>query len=347
MGAVDEENGRERETMKLGRVLLPFSLLLAVHFPVHAQPDSKDTAREILKAVVKIRAIVPDYARSAKTLGTEREGSGVVIDSRGHILTIGYLIMEAETLEVVGPDGKTVTAQSTAYDHRTGFGILKTDKPLEVKPMELGNSSEVKEGDPVLVATHGGEDGAMGARVISRKEFAGYWEYLLEDAIFTAPPHTNFGGAALIDHQGKLVGIGSLFTQIAIAGLGAIPGNMFVPIDYLKPILSELIDKGQTSEPPRPWLGVNVDETHGRIFVTRVTPESPAEKAGLKMGDIILTVNKKEISGLADFYRQIWAQGKAGVEIPLSLLQGIQIRDITVKSADRTQYYRLKPQKRI
>jgi len=333
--------------MRLGRVLLPFGLLLAVHLPAHAQPDSKDAAREILKAVVKIRAIVPDYARSAKTLGTEREGSGVVIDPQGHILTIGYLIMEAETLEVVGPDGKSVTAQSTAYDHRTGFGILKADKPLEVKPMELGNSSEVKEGDPILVATHGGEDGAMGARVISRKEFAGYWEYLLEDAIFTAPPHTNFGGAALIDHHGKLVGIGSLFTQIAIAGLGAIPGNMFVPTDYLKPILAELIDKGQTSEPPRPWLGVNVDEAHGRIFVTRVTPESPAERAGLKIGDIILTVNKKEITGLADFYRKIWALGKAGVEVPLSILQGIQIRDIAVKSADRTQHYRLKPQKRI
>jgi S1-C subfamily serine protease len=333
--------------MKLGRVLLPVTLLLAVHFPAHAQPDSKDAAREIFKAVVKIRAIVPDYARSAKTLGTEREGSGAMIDSQGHILTIGYLIMEAETLEVVGPDGKAVPAQATAYDHRTGFGILKADKSLGVKPIELGNSSEVKEGDPILVVAHGGEEGAMGARVISRKEFAGYWEYLLEDAIFTAPPHSNFGGAALIDYHGKLVGIGSLFTQIAVAGLGAIPGNMFVPIDYLKPILSELIAKGQTSEPPRPWLGVNVEETHGRIFITRVTPESPAEKAGLKMGDIVLTVNKKEINGLADFYRKIWALGKAGVEVPLNILQGIQIRDITVKSADRTQYYRLKPQKRI
>lgn len=333
--------------MKLGRVVLFFSLLLAVHFPAHAQPGSKDAAREILKAVVKIRAIVPDYARSAKILGTEREGSGVVIDSRGHILTIGYLILEAETLEVVGPDGKAVIAQSTAYDHRTGFGILRVDKPLEVKPMELGKSSEVKEGDPVLVAAHGGEDGAMGARVISRKEFAGYWEYLLDEAIFTAPPHTNFGGAALIDRQGKLVGIGSLFTQIPIAGLGAIPGNMFVPIDYLKPILSELIDKGQTSEPPRPWLGVNADESHGRIFVTRVTPEGPAERAGLKIGDIILTVDKREISGLADFYRKIWGLGKAGVEVPLSILRGIQIRDIIVKSADRTQYYQLKPKRRI
>jgi S1-C subfamily serine protease len=333
--------------MKKSFLLLFMGALLAVSIPSFAQQDPKEEAKEILKAVVKIRVAVPDYARSAKTLGTEREGSGVVIDAKGHILTIGYLITEAETIEVFGPDGKAVSAEAIAYDFRTGFGILKTNKPMEVRPMELGRSSEVKEGDPILVAASGGEEGAIGARVISRKEFAGYWEYLLEDAIFTAPPHPNFGGAALVDRTGKLVGIGSLFTQIALAGLGVIPGNLFVPIDYLKPILSDLITKGQTPDPPRPWLGVNVEENHGRVFVTRITPESPAEKAGLKMGDIILTVNQKEVTGLADFYRKIWGLGNAGVEIPLGLLQGIQIREIKVKSGDRTQYYRLKPQKRI
>ena len=333
--------------MKRSWLLILGVAWLAMMVPAYAQEGSKENVKELLKAVVKVRAMVPDYARSAKTLGTEREGSGVLIDDRGHILTIGYLILEAESLEVIGPDGKLVSAQSIAYDHITGFGVLKVEKPMGAKPMQLGKSSEVSEGDPILVATHGGEEGAMGARIISRKEFAGYWEYLLDDAIFTAPPHTNFGGAALIDHNGKLVGIGSLYTQIAIAGLGLSPGTMFVPIDYLKPILSDLIDKGRSSAPPRPWLGVNVEEVHGRVFVTRVTAESPAEKGGLKVGDIILTVNKKEVSGLADFYRKVWALGKPGVEVPLTLLQGIQLQDIKVKSGDRYQYYPLKPQKKI
>jgi len=333
--------------MKRSWLLILGVAWLAMMVPAYAQEGSKENVKELLKAVVKVRAMVPDYARSAKTLGTEREGSGVLIDDRGHILTIGYLILEAESLEVIGIDGKLVSAQSIAYDHITGFGVLKVEKPMGAKPMQLGKSSEVSEGDPILVATHGGEEGAMGARIISRQEFAGYWEYLLDDAIFTAPPHTNFGGAALIDHNGKLVGIGSLYTQIAIAGLGMIPGNMFVPIDYLKPILSDLIDKGRSSAPPRPWLGVNVEEVHGRVFVTRVTAESPAEKGGLKVGDIILTVNKKEVSGLADFYRKVWALGKPGVEVPLTLLQGIQLQDIKVKSGDRYQYYPLKPQKKI
>ena len=320
---------------------------LAMIFPANAQEEVKENVKDLLKAVVKVRATVPDYARSAKTLGTEREGSGVLIDNRGHILTIGYLILEAETLEVIGPDGKPVSAQSIAYAHITGFGVLKVEKPMDAKPMQLGASSEVNEGDLILVATHGGEEGAMGARIISRKEFAGYWEYLLDDAIFTAPPHANFGGAALIDHNGKLVGIGSLFTQIAIPGLGMIPGNMFVPIDYLKPILSDLINKGRSSAPSRPWLGINAEEVHGRVFVTRVTSEGPAEKGGLKVGDIILTVNKKAVSGLADFYRKVWALGKPGVEVPLTLLKGIQVEDIKVKSEDRYQYYSLKARKKI
>ncbi len=320
---------------------------LAMISPAYAQDGSKENVKELLKSVVKVRAAVPDYARSAKILGTEREGSGVLIDTQGHIVTIGYLILEAENLEVIGSDGKTISAQSIAYDHITGFGVLKVEKPIDAKPMQLGNSSEVKEGDPILVATHEGEEGAMGARIISRKEFAGYWEYLLDDAIFTAPPHANFGGAALIDHNGKLVGIGSLFTQIAIAGLGTIPGNMFVPIDYLKPILSDLISKGRSSAPARPWLGLNVEEVHGRVFVTRVTEEGPAEKGGLKVGDIILTVNKKEVSGLADFYRKVWALGNPGVEVLLTMLQGIQVRDLKVKSGDRYQYYSLKPRKKI
>ena len=322
-------------------------MVLSSVVPAYADQDAKQQGKEILRAVVKIRAVIPDYARSAKTLGTEREGSGVFIDSKGHILTIGYLIMEAETLEVFGPDGKGISATPVGYDHKTGFGILKVDKVLEVKPIEFGKSSEVKEGDLIIVASHGGEEGVLGARVISRKEFAGYWEYMLEDAIFTAPPHPHFGGAALIDHNGKLVGIGSLYTQVVIAGLGAIPGNMFVPIDYLKPILSDLIAKGESAEPRRPWLGINAEEAHGRVFVTRVTPESPAEKAGLKVGDVILMVSKKEVGGLADFYRKVWALGNAGIEVPLTLLQGIKIQDCRVKSTDRSQYYSLKPRKKI
>jgi serine protease Do len=329
--------------MRRGLLSTIFTLLIALGVPAYADQNPE----EIFKAIVKIRSIIPKDARTAQSLGTEREGSGVVIDENGHILTIGYLILEAETIEVVGPEGKPVNAMFVGYDHNTGFGLLRTVKSLGVVPMKLGKSSEVKEGDPILVASHGGSESVQAARVVSRREFAGSWEYLLEDAIFSAPPHLNFGGAALIGPNGRLVGIGSLFTQLMIPGFGSIPCNMFVPIDLLKPILADMIKSGRSHGSPRPWLGLNAEEVYGRVFVLRVTSEGPAEKAGLKSGDIILTVDKRAVNGLADFYRKVWALGSAGVDVHLTVLQGTQIRDISVHSADRSQFYRIKPKVKL
>ena len=327
-----------------GRCLLvTLAVLIVLVVPAYAKQD----AEEILKAIVKIRATIPADAHTARTLGTEREGNGVVIDSKGHILTIGYLIVEADDIQVFGPEGKPVKATFVGYDHKTGFGLLRADEPLGVTPMKLGQSSEVKVGDPVLVAGYGGEDSAQAARVIGRKEFAGYWEYLLEEALFTAPAYANFGGAALVGPEGQLLGIGSLLSQIMIQGFGSIPCNLFVPIDHLKPILSDLLAKGRSLEAPRPWLGVNVEEAHGRVFITQVTPKGPSEEAGLKLGDMILTVGGKEVNGLADFYRKVWAAGNAGVDVPLGILQGTQIREVKVRSTDRHQFLRLKPPQTI
>jgi S1-C subfamily serine protease len=324
-------------------LLLTLAVLIVLAVPAYAKQD----AEEILKAIVKIRAIIPGDAQTARTLGTEREGNGVVIDSKGHILTIGYLIVEAEDIQVLGSEGKPVKATFVGYDHKTGFGLLRTDESLGVAPMKLGQSSEIKEGDPALVAGHGGGDSVQAIRVISRKEFAGYWEYLLEDAIFTAPAYANYGGAALIGPEGQLLGIGSLLSQIMIQGFGSIPCNIFVPIDHLKPILSDLIARGRSREAPRPWLGLNVEEAHGRVFIIQLTPKGPTEEAGLKPGDMILAVDGKEVNGLADFYRKVWALGNAGIDVPLSLLQGIRIRDIKVRSIDRHQFLQLKPRKAI
>jgi S1-C subfamily serine protease len=269
----------------------------------------------------------------------------VVIDKEGYVLTIGYLILEAERIDVVGLRGETLKATFVAYDHNTGFGILRTEKPLKVTPMKLGQSSGVSVGDPVLVASYGGSDAVQGARVLTRKEFAGYWEYLLEDAIFTTPPHLSFGGAALIGRNGRLVGIGSLYTRVTLPGLGAMPTNMFVPIDRLKPILNDLIVRGRSREPSRPWLGLYSEEAHGRVIILRVAEGSPAEQAGLQAGDIILKVKKSAVKGLADFYRKVWGLGEAGVAVPMQILQGTEVREMVVRSADRHQYLRLPPKR--
>jgi S1-C subfamily serine protease len=311
-------------------VLASFIMLCS---PGHAEPQPE----QLLKAITRVRATVPDTAYTARSLGTEREGSGVVIDTAGHVLTIGYLILEADTIDIVGADDEVVCATFVGYDHHSGFGLVRTTTPLPVQPMPLGQSAGVNVGDPVLIAGYGGTEAVQGGRVVARQEFAGYWEYLLEDAIFTTPPYQHFGGAALIDRTGQLVGIGSLFTPVELPTGEVVAGNMFVPIDRLKPILAELIAQGRAAAPPKPWLGLHAAEAHGRVFVRRTLAESPAAHAGLAPGDIILKVGQQEVQGLADFYRQVWAMGAAGVSIPLSVLHGTRISDVTVHSADRYQ----------
>jgi S1-C subfamily serine protease len=272
-------------------------------------------------------------------------GNGVVIDDRGHILTIGYLILEASAIEVHNVIGDPVSARFVAYDYKTGFGILRAEPPLPVRPLKLGQSSQLKKGDPVLMVGFGGPDAVLGSRVVSRKEFAGYWEYLLEDAIYTSPPYPDYGGAALIGSQGELLGIGSIFTRLSVPGLGMLPCNMSVPIDLLKPILADLIDSGRSLQPPQPWLGVHADEAHGRVFIIRLTPGGPAEKAGIKVGDIVLAVDQTPVRGLADFFRQIWSLGPAGVTVPLSILQDTQVRRIDVQSVDRCLFLQVSRQR--
>ena len=304
-----------------------------------AQAETGLSAEDTLKTIVKLRSVIPKDAASAATLGTEREGNGVIIDDEGTILTIGYLIREAEAIEVIGPSGKPVGAKFVGYDYDSGFGLVRADKSLGAAPIKLGKSSVIKAGDQVLIAGYGGEDAAQRATVISRREFAGYWEYLLEEAIYTAPAYTNFSGAALIDPKGQLVGIGSLYSQLSVPGLGLFGCNVFVPIDLLKPILSDLKKTGKSMKARRPWLGVNAEESHNKVFITKVTPGGPAEKAGIKPGDIVLGVGGKEVQGLADLYRKVWAMGKAGIAVPLSVLQGVKVRDITVRTIDRDQYF--------
>jgi S1-C subfamily serine protease len=320
--------------MKKISLIILFVILAIFSVTVHAEQGAEKT----LEAVVEIRISVPENARTAARFGTNRVASGVVIDEMGHILTIGFQTIEAEKVEIVGKDRKTVKATVVAYDRNTGFGLLRATSPLQVTPMPLGSSIEVKKGDQVLAVSYGSGDAVQGVIVVDRKEFAGPWEYLLDNAIFTAPPFDRFSGAALINRDGHLVGIGYLYSPLKMADQVLVPTNMFVPIDLLKPILSDLKLSGRSKLPPRPWLGVRTDELLGRLFVERVTSGGPSEKAGIKTGDIILAVNNQDVHGMADFFRKVWALGKAGVDVPLRILQGIQIRDIVVHSTDRSQY---------
>jgi S1-C subfamily serine protease len=316
--------------------------ILAVLVSASAAVAQTPSIEELVAAVVRINTHIAPEGRTVQGLGREREGSGILIDSDGLILTIGYLMVEAYAAEIVDNTGRTVPADVVGYDHETGFGLLRTIEPLKHKPMPLGKSADVKEGDPVLIASFGGPAMVAGAYIVGKREFAGSWEYLLDEALFTAPPHPAWSGAALINREGKLVGVGSLIVGDAARGGDKAPGNMFVPIDRLSPILADLIAAGRTSGPGRPWLGLTTEELRGRLFVSRVTPGGPAEKAGIRRGDVIVGVSGEAPKDLADFYRKVWAQGSAGVTVALEVLQDSQVRHFDVKSINRLDHLKLK-----
>jgi serine protease Do len=332
--------GRRAGAISLTMIALVLVALACAHDARAAQnaPPGRELTVDAL-SVVKVQAQAVKDARSLNTLGSQREGTGVVVDSNGLVLTIGYLIVEAENVQLSTADGKVFPATVVGYDNRTGLGVVRSLTPLPVKPVDFGVSATAAERELVLIV---GFDGVAPAYIVSKRPFVGYWEYLLDEAIYTAPATVNWQGAALLDRQGKLLGIGSLAVGDSMGAQTQVPGNMFLPIDLLKPVVGELVAKGRVDAKPRPWLGVNTQDVQGHLIVTRVSPDSPAEAAGLTRGDLIVGIAGQPVQGQADFYMRLWARGDAGVEVPLDVLKGTKIEQYTVKSMAREQYYRAK-----
>jgi S1-C subfamily serine protease len=291
----------------------------------------------ILHSIVAVRALIPEDAFTAAPLGTLREGSGVVIRESGLILTIGYLITEAHEVWLTTHDGRVMPAHALAYDQETGFGLLQALGQLNLPALEIGDASKARLGDSVTFADGTGR--SVEAKIVAKQEFAGYWEYLLDEAIFIAPAHPSWGGAALIGADEKLLGIGSLRLQMS-SGQEVADINMVVPINLLPPILDDLLTKGQVSTPPRPWLGVFSAESDGDVIVMSVTEDGPAAKAGLRRGDVISDIRDGEVDGLADFYRKVWNSGPAGAEVPMRIVRDGRDSWLRVKSDDRNRYLR-------
>jgi S1-C subfamily serine protease len=319
-----------RKSLPMRVVLLLVSVLLlaAASGSAFAQGDgakngaktegTRATTDDLLSSVVRIKTYINPDGRTVDNLGQERDGSGIVIDDDGLILTIGYLMVEAHAAEAITNDGRKIPATVIGYDHDTGFGLLKAVAPLKVRPMAFGNSRDLKVGDPVLAASFGGRDGIAPARVVSRREFAGSWEYLVDGAIYTAPAHSHWSGAALITRDGKLVGVGSLIVGDASGDSGG-AGNLYIPTDLLKPILGDLIANGAVGGMAKPWIGLNTQATDRGLVVMRVTTGSPAEKAGLRKGDVITNIGGDTPKTLPDFYRKLWSLGAAGITVPLDI----------------------------
>jgi serine protease Do len=342
----------------LGRMLAVIAVLAATALPLQAsmlrstaertsQPP-QDVAYQGLvdaaNAVVGVKVTALPNARTNETLGQERTGSGIVINNDGLVLTIGYLVTEADQVEVMDAGGARVPAVVVACDHATGFGLLRPLAKLSVKPIRLGTSAPVSQLDRLMIVTGGQEQTVSIATVVSRRQFAGYWEYLIDGAIFTSPPRLDHSGAALINKDGELVGVGSLFVMDALTPGERLPGNMFVPVDLLKPVLDEMVRTGAQHGSMRPWIGVNSLEEDGRIKVLQVNEESPADRAGIVAGDIILAVNGESVDSLENFYGKLWGHdARPGNDVRLAVLHGVKLKEVTVRSIDRREFMRHKP----
>jgi S1-C subfamily serine protease len=308
--------------------------------PTSVQPNPEEYGYDLertLASVVGVRATIPADAYTAETLGTERAGNGVFIRN-GLVLTIGYLITEADTIWLNLSDGRSVPGHVLGYDQETGFGLVQALAKLDVPALEIGQSDKASIGEQVVVAGAGGRHHSVAARIVAKQEFAGYWEYVLDEAIFTAPAHPNWGGTALIGPAGDLIGIGSLQLQHAVEKGQAQNINMIVPIDLLNPIVDDLMKFGRRNAPPRPWLGLYATEVDNRLVVVGLADRGPAKKADIRMGDVVLTVAGKEVRDLAGFFRRVWAQGQAGVDVPISLYRDGETMDVRVKSSERNRF---------
>jgi S1-C subfamily serine protease len=310
--------------------------------PTEFQPKSEDFEFDVdqaLSAVLGLQATVPEDAFTASNLGTERAGSGVLINRNGLVLTIGYLITEAESIWLTSSVGGAVPGHVLGYDQETGFGLVQALGRLNVPALEVGARARIGAGDRAILAAEGGRKHAVSAVVVARQEFAGYWEYLIDRAIFTAPAHPFWGGAALIGGDGSLVGIGSLHVQHSTASGRELRRdvNMVVPIDLLPPIIEDLLTYGRTNKPPRPWLGLYAAEVEDAIVVAGLSERGPASKTGLKPGDRIVAVRDEPISSLASLWRRIWASGPAGSEVVLQVARDKEMMKVRIMSADRTR----------
>jgi serine protease Do len=302
------------------------------------QPSHAAISEKITTSVVKVESRAPSDALSASTLGRSREGSGVILEPQ-LVLTIGYLLLEADTVEVITSSGKKIPGSVAGYDHATGFGLVRTALAVDGTPAPLGDSDKVAEKEKVYTAGHG-EAAPTELYIMSRKVFAGSWEYLIDKPLFTFPPVNNWSGAGLFTSEGTLIGIGSLIVNDAALDRKGVPGNMFVPVNLLKPIIADLKAKGRRSGLIQPWLGMTTEIVQGNLMVQRVSPKGPADLAGISPGDIVLGVGTIRTTDQADFYKKLWSTGPAGSDISVKLLQAGEVKDVLVKSIDRMDFIR-------
>lgn len=295
-----------------------------------------------INSVVKVRTSIPAAAFTADVLGTERIGSGVLINNSGLILTVGYLVTEAETVWLTTNLNQSIPGHVVAYDQSSGLGLVQALGSLDIDASELDSSDLITVNDDIFFISYGGIEHSLCSKISRIDEFAGYWEYLLEAAIYTSPPHPQWGGAAVFNKKGHIIGIGSLFLQEIFEGQN-LQGNLAIPTSILKSIMGDMLEFGRSSAPARPWLGMYAVESEKTLTVNSLARYGPAELAGVLQGDKVVGVGEESVSTLANFFRSVWTLGAAGVSVPININRNGNQLQLVINSIDRNDFL-LKPQ---
>lgn len=328
-----------RKVLNFIKILsLIFTFIFTLQNFSYSQPKLTTSKQfeQLYKSIVEIRSYIPENARTAGSLGTERLGTGVVIDKK-HILTIGYIVIEAEKIDIRLPDGKTVPGKLVGYDHQTGFGILSTIIPTNLAPLKIGDSDKVQEDDLLFVMPYPTHGKGSAGKAVSRRPFTGTWEYHVNKPIYVYPMNQAWAGTPLLNDRGQILGIGSLYIADTVSPGIMSPGNMFVPVNILKPVLKDLISKGRRTQNINPYMGLSADDVTGKLNVTRV--RGPAEKSGIQVGDLIISVNGTNVKSMEEFYKTAWKSGGPGSTIKIKVERDKKNLDYTLKSIDRMDYF--------
>lgn len=289
----------------------------------------------VVPATVSIRSVTPQRHPSARLLGTERMGSGAIIDAEGHILTVGYVVMGARTIEVTLPDQQQFPATLVCQDFESGIAILQTPA-RDLPTVPLGHSSSLKEGDKVIIvaATDQTQRMASPGFISALRPFEAYWEYMLDQAILTTAMNPGFGGGPLLDSLGQMIGVLSLNLN------STKEMTLAIPIDLFHRVKEGVFTFGSiTDRRPRPWVGMYSEPVEGGVAVIGLIPNGPASRAGMEVKDVILEVNNAEATGRRELYELMW-RNRAGDELTFTVQRGEEVLDIRVTSMDRAEFYR-------
>jgi len=305
---------------------------------------AEPTADQFATALVSIESTINPDGRTVALLGDNRSGTGVMIDSHGLIVTVGYLLLEASEVRISFYNGVQVPATVVAIDAQSGLALVQVAEGYagelpDITPVKLGQSALVVKDDRVIVLPANGLEAAASVRIHSAREFSAPWEYLLENALYTMPPVRNFSGAALINREAELIGIGTLALQnITDSDDGTVPGNLFIPVDLLTSRLGTMLTQSvkQVEPSDRAWLGLMVDEM---LSVTRVLDASPAMEAGIQAGDIILGINDNHVVSRANLYRSLWSTVSVADDVALLVSRAGKLTPLKAKPVYRSSWF--------